>query len=75
MSPGQIKEQQLRDGGYTDDQLAQWRGQAAQDLQTGGYSAMQIRDYFGQKEPDMAATHAVVKQNLAAYQIYSSLQR
>ncbi len=64
MTPGQIKEQQLRDGGFNDDAVNQWRGKTAQQLSDGGYNPQQVRDYFGTKEPDMSGAAAAVKENL-----------
>lgn len=66
LSDGQQREQALRDGGFTDDEVNQWKGATAQSLQQGGFSAEEVRGYFGQKEPDMSAAQAHVQKNLAA---------
>lgn len=66
LAPGQQKEQALRDGGFGDEDINQWKGQAAQDLQEGGFSSQEVKDYFGQKEPDMSATKAHVQAQLDA---------
>lgn len=68
LAPGQQKAQALRDGGFSDEEIGQWKGQTAQDLMTGGFSASEVKDYFGQKDPDMSATKNLVKQNVQAAQ-------
>ena len=68
LTDGQIREQALRDGGFKDEEIEQWKGQTAQTLQEGGFTAKEVRDYFGQKDPDMSATKAEVKKNLASAQ-------
>lgn len=66
MAPGMEKENALRDGGFSDQEIDNWKSETAQHLQDGGFSAQEIRDYFGQKTPNMAAAKAEVKKNLEA---------
>lgn len=66
LADGQLREQALRDGGFTDDEVNQWKGQTAQTLTQGGFSSQEVRDYFGQKEPNMAGVKAQVQKNMVA---------
>jgi hypothetical protein len=61
---GLLKAQQLKFGGYTDQQVDDWKSATAQKLQQGGYSADQINQYFGRKEPDMSGFKSKVADNL-----------
>lgn len=65
LADGQVKEQALRGGGFSDEEVEQWKGQTAQNLQDGGYSPQEIKGYFGQKDPDDSALKATVKQNIS----------
>lgn len=63
LAPGQVRETALRDGGFTDNEVDQWKSQTADTLTQGGFSGKEVRDYFGTKEPDMTATKDLVTAN------------
>lgn len=63
---GVAKEKALRDGGFSDDEVGQWKSETSQSLQNGGFSGQEIRDYFGIKNPDMSSSKQIVKDNLKA---------
>lgn len=66
LAQGQIKEKALKDGGFSDEEIDQWKSQTASDLQTGGFSGQEVRDYFGQKNFDGSDIKNTVSQNVKA---------
>lgn len=64
LSAGQEKEKALRDGGFNDDEIDQWKSETAGNLQQGGFTSQEVRDYFGQKTPDMADASNHVKSTI-----------
>ncbi len=59
-------ENALRDGGFNDGEVSDWKSNTAKILQDGGFTAQETRDYFGQKSPDMSASADHVKRTAAA---------
>lgn len=68
LSDGEIKENALRGGGFSDQEINQWKGEAAQNLQDGGFSQSEIQSYFGQKPFNVNPLKDTVKKNLASAQ-------
>lgn len=66
LSDGEVRAKQLADGGFTEEEINNWKAQTADNLTAGGFSAKEVRDYFGVKEPDMSATKAHVQAQLKA---------
>lgn len=64
---GVEKEQALKLGGATDDQINAWKADTYKSLQQGGADPKAINDYFGVKEPDTSAMKDYVKANVAQY--------
>ena len=67
LSDGQMDEQDLRNSGYSDQDISQWKGQTADTLSQAGYSDQEIAQHFGVKEPDVSAMKAFVKGNLQKF--------
>jgi hypothetical protein len=65
---GIAKEQALREGGFSDTEIEQWKGDTVRDLTGAGFSTPEIGEYFGIKEPDMAPMKKYFEENLKAYQ-------
>lgn len=65
---GVEKEQALRDGGFTADEVQQWKDQTANDLSNAGFSGQEVNEYFGVKEPNMAPMKSFVTDNLKKLQ-------
>lgn len=66
LAEGQIKEQALRDGGFGDDEISQWKGQAADSLSKGGFSPDEVKQYFGTPEPDNSGLQATATRGVQA---------
>lgn len=67
LTPGQQDEQDLRNSGYSDEDVNQWKGQTADTLSQAGYSDQEVADHFGVKEPDVSAMKSYIHGNLKAY--------
>lgn len=63
---GVIKENQLRQGGFQEDEITQWKAKTRDDLFNAGFSGQEINDYFGIKEPDQTKTKDLFKANIQA---------
>lgn len=63
---GAKEEQQLRNGGFSDDEVNQWKSETADTLYKGGFTDSDVQGYFGKVEPDTKAMKTYVKDNLAA---------
>lgn len=59
---------QLRAGGFGDDEISAWQSQQTQKLQEGGFAQPEIDDYFGVKKHDPTQMKRVVADNHAAAQ-------
>jgi hypothetical protein len=62
---GLQKEQALREGGFTDTEIDQWRSQTVRSLTDAGFNSQEVGEYFGVKEPDMSAMRQHFEENLA----------
>lgn len=59
-------EQALRDGGFSDDEIAKDKADKAQTMSAAGFSQPEINQYFGTPpDPDMKPMQAFVQKNLA----------
>lgn len=50
LAPGVQEETELRQGGFSEDEIGQWRNKTQQELLDGGFSPKEIDGYFGKKE-------------------------
>lgn len=64
VAEGQQKEQSLRDAGFSDTEIDDWKGKAQKDLGDAGFSGQEIRGYFGVKDPNMAPISKYINGNL-----------
>src|SRR5271167_4084604 len=67
LAPGQVDEQNLRDGGFNDQEISDWKSKTADTLSQGGFNDQEIADHFGVKQPDVSAMRSMVKGNLKTY--------
>lgn len=67
-SPGLEKEQTLRNGGFSDEEIDAWKSDTSQTLQQGGFSSQEVKDYFGVKDPDTKAMRNYVQKNVDKYE-------
>lgn len=67
-APGVEKEQALREAGFDDQDIGQWKGETAKSLSEAGFGEKEVHEYFGATEPDMGPMKAYVEKNLQAYQ-------
>lgn len=67
LSQGAQDEAALRYAGYSEDKIAQWKGDQMQTLQQAGYPQEKINKYFDIKEPDTTAMKDYVKKNIEAF--------
>lgn len=64
--PGIDQENALREGGFSDEEIQEWKGQITQELSDNGFSLQEIKkDYFGIKEPNLEPVKTFFKENLA----------
>lgn len=61
---GALKIKELQYGGFTPDEIEDYRVEATDKLRQGGFSAQEINDYWGVKEPDTTPIKDFVKGNL-----------
>lgn len=61
------KEKILREEGFNDQDIEQWRGETVRTLTDEGFSTQDIGEYFGQKNPDMGALKTQFEANLKAH--------
>jgi len=67
VAPGIAKAQQLKAGGFSDQEVSQWaQGQTAK-LQAGGFKPEEVAAYWGNQTPQNAALAAHVATNYNAY--------
>lgn len=66
LAPGLDKENALRNGGFNDQEVIDWKAQTTDSLYKGGFSQREVQDYFGKKDPDTSAMKDYVKTNLSA---------
>lgn len=60
-------EQSLREAGFTEPEIDQWKTDTAGRLSQAGFSGQEVGDYFGvPKEPDMTAMKQYFEKNLAS---------
>lgn len=64
LAEGQIEENSLRNAGFSEEEVSQWKGETVDSLSKGGFSQREINDYFGVKDPDTSAMKGFVKENL-----------
>jgi hypothetical protein len=55
---------ELRSGGFTQDEIDSWQKDTAKNLSDAGFSSKEIGDYFGDKAPDMAPLRQHFETNL-----------
>jgi hypothetical protein len=56
----------LRQAGFNDTEIDQWRTETAGQLQDAGFNSKEVDDYFGDKTPDLSSTEKNFKTNLMA---------
>lgn len=66
LAPGVEKEQSLRQGGFTDEDIENWKAETAAGLRDAGFSIQEADEYFGAKNPDMSETKKYFKANIEA---------
>lgn len=66
-APGQKDINSLRDGGFSDDEIDQYKSDTAATLRQGGFSDDDIKAHFGIKDPDMGPMKDFVDTNITHY--------
>jgi hypothetical protein len=64
---GLDKEVALRHGGFSDEEILEWKSNTAQELMDAGFGEPEVKEYFGVQEPDMAPMREYFKKNLESY--------
>lgn len=65
-APGVEKEAILRQGGFNDQEIDQWKADTSQTLVDSGFNGDEVDNYFGRRNPSMAPTKALIKENIAS---------
>jgi hypothetical protein len=64
---GLLEEKALREGGFSDQEISQWRGETTQQLSDAGFSGQEVQQYFGIRTPDMSEMKRYFGENLQKF--------
>jgi hypothetical protein len=65
---GLLEMNSLREAGFDDKEVEDWRANTTQELEDAGFSGKEVQEYFGEKEPDMTRVKDTFTANLQAKQ-------
>jgi hypothetical protein len=75
MSEGLKQEQSLREGGFSDEEVTQWKAETQQKLSDAGFSGKEVQEYFGVKEPNMAPVRQYVNDQLSKWRTSQGMDK
>lgn len=55
---------QLREAGFSDEEITDWRSNTTKELYDAGFADKEIKGYFGEVDPDMSGFKSVVQANV-----------